>query len=93
MNKREISQISVVATDVKWLRENAVKVDRHFEKLNGAVVDALIKLAKTDEIAKSAQSKSDSNRKYLDRITIAIIVAVITTIGAVVGVGFMAGVF
>ena len=58
----------------------------HLAKLNDSISATNIKLAKTDEIAKNANSKADNNRRYLDKATIAIGVAVITGLGSIIAV-------
>jgi len=58
----------------------------HLAKLNDSISATNIKLAKTDAIAKSADSKADNNRKYLDRATIAIGVAIVTAICSAIAV-------
>lgn len=62
--------------------EERVKVlpsmDKHLGRLNGSISETNVKLASTTEIAKAADKKSDNNRRYLDKLTIALIAAIVT---------------
>lgn len=56
------------------------KIEEHLRELNSSATEIQIKLAKTDEIAKSACEHAKSNRRYIDKLTIAVIVAVISAL-------------
>lgn len=60
------------------------KIKDQVTKINGGLTEARVKLAKTDEIAKSAKEKADSNRTYIDRLVIGMIGASLAALGALV---------
>ena len=59
-------------------------IEKHLRELNGAISDTIAKLAKTEQISKNSNNKADSNRHYLDKLTIAVIGAIITAVGSVI---------
>jgi len=61
-------------------------IEKHLRDLNGVVSDTIAKLAKTEQISKNSSSKADSNRHYLDKITIAVIASIITALGSIIAV-------
>ena len=62
-------------------------IEKHLEKLNDSVAETNIKLAKTDAIAKASYDHSQGNRRYLDRLTISVIIACVAALSAVVIAG------
>ena len=63
------------------LKEYNGKAAKALEEIN----QTNLKLNQTKVIAQAADRKADNNRRYMDKITIAIIGAIITAAGGVVG--------
>ena len=83
-----MARLSITQRDELLIRlderiEKLPEIERHLDKLNGSVNETNIKLAATSTIAKSADKKADGNRKYMDKLTIAVIVAILTGVASV----------
>jgi len=59
------------------------KIKDHLKEINGTVRDTCVKIARNEEIAKDARETASSNRKYIDKIIIAVIAASVAACAAV----------
>ena len=89
LSDRELLVINT--EDTKLVLSRVDKIEDHLEKLNGKVADTMVKLAKAEEIAKTAiinaecanATSTDTNKRF-DSWARALIVASIGAIAAVV---------
>jgi hypothetical protein len=70
--------------DTKNLLLRVNQIDDRLRTLNGNVSDTMIKLAKTEEIAKTAEETADCNDRRIDTWVRATIVAAVGAIAAIV---------
>ena len=70
--------------DTKNLLLRVNQIDDRLRTLNGNVSDMMIKLAKTEEIAKTAKETADCNDRRIDTWVRATIVAAVGAIAAIV---------
>lgn len=83
MTKLEKS-ITGIETAVSYIGQDITEIKKQFTDLNGSVKETMVKLAKTTEVAKNAQESASDCRKYIDKITIAVIGSIITAIASIV---------
>ena len=88
MTQKEKEMLAVVVERLENVKQDTEEIKQHQQYQNGKISDTMIKLAKTDEIAKESKASAVDCRKYVDKLVIAVIgasaTAVISLIVAIV---------
>jgi len=62
------------------------EINKHLSELNHHIEATNVKLAKTDELAKGANTRAENNRHYMDKMTIAVMASIITALGSIIAI-------
>lgn len=73
MTQKENEMLAVLVERVNNIKGDTEEIKNYQQCQNGKISETMVKLAKTDEIAKEAQQSVINCRKYIDKVIVGVI--------------------